>query len=61
MQHALARDHGIDGGAAMKHRLTVPDPTRRHEAVAEALLTAYRENDEAARRVVSDYFGHARA
>jgi hypothetical protein len=61
VQHALAREHGFPGWTALKHRLHSGAPMRRYDAVADALVTAYRENDEAARRIVWDYFGHARA
>jgi hypothetical protein len=61
VQHALAREHAVAGWAALKQRLTAAAPMRRFEAVAEAVVAAYRENDEAARRVVWDYFGHSRA
>jgi len=61
VQHALAREHGVAGWAALKQRLTAAGPMRPYEAVAEAVVSAYRENDEAARRIVWDYFGHSRA
>lgn len=61
VQHALAREHGVAGWTALKERLKAGAPLRRYEAVADALVTAYRENDETARRLVWDYFGHARA
>src|SRR5438045_539881 len=61
VQHALAREHGVAGWTALKDRLNAGAPMRRYEAVADALVTAYRENDETARRTVWDYFGHSRA
>jgi len=61
VQHALAREHGLPGWAALKDRLSADAPMRRYHAVADALVTAYRENDERARRIVWDYFGHQRA
>jgi len=61
VQHALAREHGLAGWAALKQRLDAAGPMRPYEAVAEAVVTAYAVNDDAARRIVWDYFGHSRA
>ncbi len=61
IQHALALEHGLPGWTALTDRLRADAPMRRYNAVVEALVTAYREDDERARRIVWDYFGHARA
>ena len=61
VQHALAREHGVPGWAALKDRVSTGAPMRGYEAIVDALVTAYRENDEAARRKVCSYFGHSRA
>jgi Leucine Rich repeat len=61
VQHALAREYGAAGWHALRNRLATDAPIRRYEAVVDALVTAYRENDEAARRIVWEYFGHSRA
>lgn len=60
VQHALAREYGFPGWAALKRRVENTALTR-YEAVAEALVTAYRTPDPAAMRMVWDYFGHMRA
>jgi Leucine Rich repeat len=60
VQHALAREHGLQGWTALRHRLSPESPMRRYEAVAEALVVAYRTADEGAMRVVWEYFGHRR-
>jgi hypothetical protein len=59
VQHALARECGVAGWTALKDRLADAAPLRRYDAVVDALVTAYRENDEAGRRIVWDYFGHS--
>jgi hypothetical protein len=61
VQHALAREHGVASWTALKDRVNLAAPMARYEAIATALVTAYRENDEPARRIVWDYFGHSRA
>jgi len=61
VQHALAREYGAAGWNALRNGLGTDAPIRRYEAVVDALVTAYRENDEAARRIVWEYFGHSRA
>ncbi|HEU5048709.1 MAG TPA: hypothetical protein VFU00_00200, partial [Gemmatimonadales bacterium] len=60
VQHALAREYGFPGWTALRQRVENVTLTR-YEAVAEALVTAYRTPDRAAMRVVWDYFGHMRA
>ncbi|HEU4827705.1 MAG TPA: hypothetical protein VFT04_00785 [Gemmatimonadales bacterium] len=60
VQHALAREYGFAGWAALKRRIENAALTR-YEAVADALVTAYRTPDPAAMRMVWDYFGHRRA
>ena len=60
VQHALAREYGFSGWAALKRRIENSALTR-YESVAEALVTAYRTPDPDAMRVVWDYFGHRRA
>ncbi len=59
VQHALARELGMPGWAALKRRLenTV---LARYEEVAEALVIAYRTPDPDALRIVWHYFGHMR-
>ena len=61
VQHALAREHGFSGWNALKQRLSPQSPMRRYEAVADALVVAYRMGEPDAMRVVWDYFGHMRA
>jgi hypothetical protein len=61
VQHALAREHGVASWTALKDRVNRAAPMARYEAIATALVRAYRENDEPARRIVWDYFGHSRA
>lgn len=61
VQHALAREHGAAGWTALKDRLAADGPMRRYDAIVDALVTAYREDDERARRIVWEYFGHSRA
>ena len=59
VQHALARELGMPGWAALKRRVenaALP----RYDAVAHALVTAYRTPDPEAMRTVWDYFGHMR-
>ena len=60
VQHALAREYGFPGWTALKRRVE-NTALMRYEAVAEALVTAYRTPDPAAMRTVWDYFGHMRA
>ena len=60
VQHALAREYGLPGWTALKRRVE-NTALMRYEAVAEALVTAYRTPDPAAMRTVWDYFGHMRA
>ena len=60
VQHALAREYGFSGWTALKRRIENTALTR-YEAVAEALVTAYRAPDPEAMRIVWDYFGHRRA
>jgi hypothetical protein len=60
VQHALAREYGFAGWTALRRRVENAALTR-YEAVAEALVTAYRTPDPAAMRIVWDYFGHMRA
>lgn len=60
LQHALAREHGLPGWTALKQRLSTQSPMRRYEAVAEALVVAYRAGEPNAMRIVWDYFGHRR-
>ena len=60
VQHALAREHGMPGWAALGRRLE-NTALSRYDAVAHALVIAYREPDPAAMRTVWDYFGHMRA
>jgi hypothetical protein len=59
VQHALAREYGFAGWAALKRRVENTALTR-YEAVAGALVTAYRTPDPQAMRIVWDYFGHMR-
>ena len=59
VQHALAREYGFPGWAALKRRVENTALTR-YESVAEALVTAYGTPDPQAMRVVWDYFGHMR-
>ena len=61
VQHALAREYGLPGWAALKAALAQDAPMRRYERVADALVTAYRTGEGSAMRVVWDYFGHMRA
>jgi len=61
VQHALALEHGLPGWTALKNRLAADAPIRRYERVADALVTAYHSRDEAAIRIVWEYFGHMRA
>lgn len=59
VQHALARELGMPGWTALKRRVenaALP----RYDAVAHALVTAYRTPDPDAMRTVWDYFGHMR-
>ncbi len=60
VQHALARELGMPGWAALKRRLE-NTALRRYEEVADALVAAYGTPDPAAMRTVWDYFGHMRA
>jgi len=60
VQHALAREYGFDGWAALKQRMAPGSHMRRYDAVADALVTAYRTGEESAMRVVWQYFGHMR-
>jgi hypothetical protein len=60
VQHALAREHGLAGWTELRRRLENAT-LRRYDAVADALVTAYRTPDPTAMRVVWDYFGHMRA
>lgn len=60
VQFALAREHGFDGWASLRARLESPPAVRRYHQVAEALVTAYAQPDEAALAIVWDYFGHRR-
>ena len=59
VQHALAREYGFAGWTALKQRIENA-ALRRYEAVADALVTAYRTPEPAAMRIVWDYFGHMR-
>jgi hypothetical protein len=59
VQHALAQEHGFAGWTALKRRLENA-ALARYDAVAEAVVTAYRTPDPAAMRIVWDYFGHMR-
>lgn len=61
VQHALAREHGMSGWAELRARLAPDAPMRFYEAVADALVTAYRTPDPEAVRIVWRYFGHMRA
>ena len=65
VQHALAREYGLPGWAALKERLAAGGaaddaPTRRYDRVAASLVTAYHTGEPDAMRVVWDYFGHGR-
>lgn len=60
IQHALAREYGFPGWAALKRRVENTALTH-YEAVAEALVAAYRAPEPDAMRIVRDYFGHRRA
>src|SRR5262249_41376995 len=51
VQHALAREHGVASWTALKDRVNRAAPMGRYDAISEALVTAYRENDETARRM----------
>ena len=59
VQHALARELGMPGWAALKRRVE-NTALARYDAVAHALVTAYRTPDPVAMRTVWDYFGHMR-
>ena len=59
VQHALARELGMPGWAALKRRVE-NTALPRYEAVAGALVSAYRAPDPDAMRTVWDYFGHMR-
>jgi len=61
VQHALARELGQPGWAALKALLSRETPRQRYERVAQSLVTAYHGDDPAAFRLVWDYFGHVRA
>lgn len=61
VQHALAREHGLSGWSALRARVEAPPAVRRYHQVAEALVAAYASPDEAAMRIVWDYFGHGRS
>jgi hypothetical protein len=61
VQHALAREHGVPGWAALKDRLAGEPPMRHYEKVAHALVAAYASPDEPSLRIVWEYFGHGRA
>lgn len=61
VQHALARELGFPGWAALKHRLDPDAPLRRFERVAAALVTSFHDADSPEIRVVWKYFGHMRA
>jgi Leucine Rich Repeat (LRR) protein len=61
VQHALAREYGLPGWAALKAALAQDAPMRRYERVADALMTAYRTGERGAMEVVWGYFGHMRA
>lgn len=61
VQHALAREYGFEGWAALKQRLAPDAHIRRYDAVADALVTAYSAAEPSAMRIVWDYFGHMRA
>ena len=60
VQHALAREYGFSGWAALRRQIENAALTR-YEAVAEALVRAYRAPEPNAMRVVHEYFGHRRA
>lgn len=60
VQHALALEYGLPGWGALKLRLAPDAPLRRYEAVAGALVTAYRTGEPTAMQTVWDYFGHMR-
>src|SRR4051812_34434103 len=49
------------GWAAARQRLAPDAPIRRYDAVADALVAAYRSGEEPAMRTVWRYFGHMRA
>jgi hypothetical protein len=59
VQHALARELGLPGWAALKRRLG-NTALLRYESVASALVAAYGAPDPDALRTVWDYFGHMR-
>jgi hypothetical protein len=59
VQYALARELGMPGWAALRRRLQ-NTALPRYDAVAHALVTAYRAPDPDAMRTVWDYFGHMR-
>ena len=61
VQHALALEFGLRGWSAFRDRLVPEPPLQRYEAVAGALVTAYRTGDQDAMWIVWDYFGHMRA
>ena len=61
VQQALAREHGLPGWTALKHRLSEGGSLRRYERVADALVAAYATGEERAMRTVWDYFGHMRS
>ena len=67
MQHALAREHGFAGWAALKEALVVErrEPARRtlaqYETMADALLEAYRTGTPEAMERHYRYTWHRRA
>ncbi len=61
VQHALARELGLPGWAALKQRLEKDAPIRRYDLVADALVRAYATGEQGAMRIVWDFFGHMRA
>lgn len=61
VQHAIAREHGLPGWAALRARLDQVPSLRRYEQVADALVRAYAAPDRGAIRIVWSYFGHMRA
>lgn len=60
IQHALAREHGLPGWLALRDRVAAPRAVRRYHQVADALVVAFAAPDEAAMRIVWDFFGHRR-
>jgi hypothetical protein len=64
VQHALAREHGFAGWAALKEALerpATPPPLAYYEAAVDALLDAYRTGTPEAMERLYRFAGHRRA